>query len=80
MSCSDTLCPCHDHNDERPLPSSDPVLETCIRTAKYFLDSDYETVPLEAVMWVAKRIRKGIEDDLEDLEAGGHITKAKVPF
>lgn len=62
------------------LPSSDPVLEKCMDVARYFLDKDYETVPLECVTWVAKRIRRGIEDDLEDLERDGHIVKEKVPF
>ena len=55
-------------------------LESCMRVARYFLDDKYETVPLEAVQWVAKRVLRVIEDDLEDLERDGHIKKAEVPF
>lgn len=78
--CSDSLCPCHDHNDERPLPDRDPKTEYCFRIARYFIEDKYENVPVDGLNWIAKRVRQGIEDDLDDLEAKGHITKAKVPF
>jgi hypothetical protein len=40
----------------------------------------YRSVPREAVEWLADRIQKGIEDDLEDLERDHHIEgKEKMP-
>lgn len=80
MSCTNALCTCEDHGDERPLPPGDLNDAACERLARFFLDSKYEEVPPKAYEWVAKRIRKGLEDDLEDLERDGHVQKAKVPF
>ena len=35
----------------------------------------------QATQWLADRIQKGIEDDLEDLERDGHIVgKERVPY
>lgn len=54
------------------------ISQKCLELARLALKK-YKTEDEEAAaQWMAKRIAKGIEDDIEDLEKQNHITK--IPF
>lgn len=58
--------------------SYDPkVYDLAVHFLKPYVVADVRS----AAEWIAKRIQRGIEDDLEDLERDGHIkAREKVPF
>lgn len=56
-------------------------LDAAIATLITVVLKPYGKVPLEMIPWFAARIRRGILDDLEDLERDHHIVaKEKVPW
>jgi hypothetical protein len=53
----------------------------CLELAQHFLKDYTCDAPESAAKWMAQRIQKGIEDDLDDLEKQKHLeAKKKVPF